>query len=93
MSTLEAHIIPVWLRRSHRWISIAFTATVIANFIVRALGTPPLWVTYSPLLPLTLLVITGLYLFTLPYAEKWHRGARDDRVGREKVDGIGPNAA
>ena len=67
MSTLKVHVVPFWLRQFHRWVSIAFTATVMANFIVRALGTPPLWVTYSPLLPLALLVLTGLYLFTLPY--------------------------
>jgi hypothetical protein len=38
-------------------------------------GQPPNWVTYSPLLPLALLLFTGLYLFVLPYAIKW-RGAR-----------------
>lgn len=38
-------------------------------------GQPPAWVTYSPLLPLDLLLLTGLYLFVLPYATKW-RGAR-----------------
>jgi len=35
---------------------------------------PPPWVTYSPLLPLALLLLTGLYLFVLPYATKWRRG-------------------
>ena len=30
---------------------------------------------YSPLLPLFLLLFTGLYMFVLPYAAKW-RGAR-----------------
>ena len=59
------------IRQFHRWISIAFTATVLANFIVRAKGEPPAWVTYSPLLPLALLLLTGLYLFVLPYTVKW----------------------
>jgi predicted metal-binding membrane protein len=59
-----------WPRQLHRWVSIAFTATVIANFIVRAKGTPPAWVTYSPLIPLAILLLTGLYLFTLPYTLK-----------------------
>jgi hypothetical protein len=31
-------------------------------------------VTYSPLLPLALLALTGLYLFALPYAARWRRG-------------------
>ena len=49
-----------WFRRTHRWVSMAFTATVIANFVVRAQGQgePPAWVTYAPLLPLGLLLLT-----------------------------------
>ena len=52
--------------------SVAFTVTVIANFVVLAQrsGTPPPWVTYSPLLPLALLLFSGLYLFVLPYASR-----------------------
>ena len=63
-----------WIRQSHRWISIAFTLTVIANFVALARGTPPDWVTYSPLLPLALLLFSGLYLFVLPYAAGSRRG-------------------
>ena len=29
-----------WIRQSHRWLSILFTLTVIANFAVRAFGEP-----------------------------------------------------
>jgi hypothetical protein len=65
-----------WVRQTHRWLSIAFTVTVIANFIALAQGKPVSWVTYSPLLPLGLLMITGLYLFVLPYATKWRIGRR-----------------
>ena len=63
------------IRQFHRWVSIAFTVTVIANFIALAQGggTPPPWITYSPLLPLALLLFTGLYLFVLPYATRWRR--------------------
>ena len=64
-----------WVRQIHRWISIAFTVTVIANFVAMSQGQPLAWVTYSPLLPLALLLFTGLYLFVLPYATKW-RGRR-----------------
>jgi hypothetical protein len=70
MSGAKAIIVSSWLRRFHRWVSIAFTATVIANFVARAIGTPPSWVTYSPLLPLAVLLLTGLYLFALPYTVK-----------------------
>ena len=54
------------VRQTHRWLSIAFTMTVIANFVAMTRGQPPAWVTYSPLLPLALLLFTGLYLFALP---------------------------
>jgi hypothetical protein len=68
----------VWIRQIHRWLSIIFTVTVIANFIAlsRGGGMPPPWVTYSPLLPLALLLFSGLYLFVLPYAVKWRSGRR-----------------
>ena len=58
------------IRQTHRWLSIAFTLTVIANFVAMAQGQPPAWVTYSPLLPLALLLFTGLYLFALPYTSR-----------------------
>ena len=57
-----------WIRQIHRWTSIVFTLTVIANFAAIAMvGTPPALITYSPLLPLALLAFTGLYMFALPY--------------------------
>lgn len=56
-----------WIRRTHRWLSIVFTLTVIANFAAMAKGPPPAWITYSPLLPLFLLLFSGLYLFVQPY--------------------------
>jgi hypothetical protein len=66
------------VRQTHRWVSIAFTVTVIANFVVMAQGPPPAWVTYSPLLPLVLLLFTGLYLFVLPYATRWRSARRTE---------------
>lgn len=54
----------------HRVVSIAFTLTVITNFVVMAFREPPALVTYSPLLPLALLLLSGLYLFALPYTSK-----------------------
>ena len=56
-----------WIRQTHRWLSIAFTLTVIANFVAMSVGQPPPWVIYAPLLPLALLLFTGLYMFALPY--------------------------
>jgi len=60
----------IWIRQFHRWTSIAFTAAVIANFVVMAFGQPPAWIVYSPLPPLFLLLFTGLYMFALPYVSR-----------------------
>lgn len=66
-----------WIRRFHRWVSIIFTLVVIAIFAALGLGREPVqWVYYLPLLPLALLLVTGLYLFALPYAVRW-RGGRE----------------
>jgi hypothetical protein len=70
-----------WIRQIHRWVSIAFTVTVIANIVnIVAFGQeqPPGLVTYSPLLPLALLLFTGLYLFVLPYATRARSGRGAD---------------
>ena len=67
------------IRQTHRWTSIAFTLTVLANFIALSRGgggMPPPWITYSPLLPLALLLFSGLYLFVLPYAIRWRSDRR-----------------
>ncbi|MDX8500082.1 hypothetical protein RFM99_16870 [Mesorhizobium sp. VK4C] len=70
-----------WIRQIHRWLSIIFTATVIANFVAMALGEPPACVVYSPLLPLFLLLFSGLYMFVLPYAVKWRGEPARERIG------------
>ncbi|MCH8684798.1 hypothetical protein [Pedomonas mirosovicensis] len=62
------------VRQFHRWVSIAFTVAVIANFVAMGLGEPFPWVVYAPLPPLFLLLFTGLYLFVLPYAAKRRGG-------------------
>lgn len=61
------------IRQSHRWLAILFTLTVAANFAAMTRGQPPAWITYSPLPPLFLLLLTGLYLFVLPYLGKGRR--------------------
>ena len=70
-----------WIRQIHRWLSIAFTVSVIATFVALAQEKPIVWVSYVPLFPLGLLLLTGLYLFVLPYATKWRTGRRTDVRG------------
>lgn len=66
------------IRQIHRWVSIIFTVTVIANFVALAQGggAPPPWITYSPLPPLAFLLFTGLYMFALPYIVRWRSRRR-----------------
>ena len=61
-----------FIRKAHRWLSIVFTLTVLANIVFMSVreGQPPAWITYSPLLPLAILMFSGLYLFWLPYRKK-----------------------
>ena len=63
-----------WIRQIHRWLSIAFTFAVIANLVVMMQGMQILWVGLLALFPLILLLLTGLYLFALPYAAKRRHG-------------------
>jgi len=58
----------VSIRQIHRWTSIVFVLIVAGIFATLGMGRQPVqWVYYLPLIPLALLVLTGLYLFVLPY--------------------------
>jgi len=63
------------IRQIHRWLSIAFTLAVIVNVITMMQEKQAVWVGLLALFPLILLLLSGLYLFALPYTAKW-RGAR-----------------
>jgi hypothetical protein len=65
-----------WVRQSHRWLSIAFAVAVIVNIVALGQKEPAVWVGVLALVPLALLLLTGLYLFVLPYAAKWRSGQR-----------------
>ncbi len=67
-----------WVRQTHRWVSIAFTVAVIVNGGAVAQKKYTVWVGLLALLPLALLLFTGLYLFVLPYATKWRSRRRTD---------------
>ena len=64
-----------FIRKTHRWLSMAFTISVLITFIALNMKEPVVWVSYVPLAPLALLFVSGLYLFVLPYLTKRRRGA------------------
>lgn len=57
------------IRQIHRWVCIAFTLAVIANFVAMGMNPTraPDAITYSPLPFLFVLLFTGLYMFVQPY--------------------------
>ena len=57
-------------RQLHRWLSIAFTLAVIVNVIALVREQQAAWIGFLALAPLILLMITGLYLFALPYLNR-----------------------
>lgn len=63
------------IRQIHRWLSVAFTLAVVVNVIAMMQEKQVVWVGLLALFPLILLLLSGLYLFALPYAARW-RGAR-----------------
>jgi hypothetical protein len=67
-----------WVRQTHRWLSIAFTVAVIVNIVALGREKQAVWVGLLALLPLALLLFTGLYLFVLPYAATWRSARRTD---------------
>jgi hypothetical protein len=66
------------IRQFHRWLSIAFTVTVIANIVALVAQRQVVWLGLLALPPLVLLMLSGLYLFVLPYLAKWRSGRRAD---------------
>jgi hypothetical protein len=65
-----------WFRQIHRWLSVVFTVSVVITTFAVLREKPIVWVSYVPLFPLALLLITGLYLFVLPYTVKWRSRRR-----------------
>ena len=59
-----------WIRRIHRWLSIAFVISVIVYIVVMTRGPVPAWLNIFPAGSLILMFLTGAYLFVLPYVVK-----------------------
>jgi hypothetical protein len=62
------------IRQVHRWLSMVFTVAVIINLIAMMQEKQAVWIGMLALLPLVLMLLSGLYLFALPYAARWRSG-------------------
>lgn len=60
------------IRASHPWFGITLVALTIINIIAFAMGYAIEWLYYLPLIPLFLSMLSGLYMFVLPFFGKRH---------------------
>lgn len=65
------------IRQVHRWLSIVFTLAVLVNIIALVQEKQATWIGLLALFPLIVLMLTGLYLFVLPYTTRGTRRASD----------------
>jgi Flp pilus assembly protein TadB len=58
------------IRRFHRLVSMFFMATVVFTAVALTVDNSVVWVSYVPLLPLFVLMGTGVYMWFLPAMAK-----------------------
>jgi membrane protein CcdC involved in cytochrome C biogenesis len=63
------------MRQSHRWLSAIFMLAVVVTSVALSQEKPEPYMSYLPLPPLFLMMITGVYLFVQPYWLKFRRRA------------------
>jgi hypothetical protein len=54
------------MRRFHRLVSMVFMATVVFTAVALTVDSSVVWVSYVPLLPLFVLMITGITMWFRP---------------------------
>jgi len=57
------------IRTTHRWLSIILTVAIIINIVALVMGSQAGWIGALAFVPLMFMMMTGLYLFVLPYAK------------------------
>jgi hypothetical protein len=68
-----------WIRQIHRWLSMIQLLAIAINFVAVIEKKYTNTLGLMAVAPFALLMLTGLYLFLLPYAAKlrsWQRGVR-----------------
>jgi Flp pilus assembly protein TadB len=58
------------IRQFHRVVSMIFMATVVFTAVALTVNNSVVWVSYVPLLPLFVLMGTGVYMWFLPSIAK-----------------------
>lgn len=58
------------IRTFHRWTSMTFVAGFVTYMVAMIGGPPPAWVGLLALVPLLLLMCSGIYMFVRPFFMK-----------------------
>ena len=65
-----------WIRQIGGWFSVIFTMAILINLIAVLRGKYTNLLGLMAVATLAFLYLSGLYLFVLPYAAKWHSARR-----------------
>lgn len=65
-----------FIRQTHRWLSVAFTLTIIIVGAAAVRGKYTNSMGLVAVFVLALMFLTGAYLFVLPFAAKWRSPRR-----------------
>ena len=65
-----------WIRVTHRWLSMVQLAAIAINFVAVMEKKYTNTLGLMAVAPFAFLMLTGLYLFVLPYAAKWRAKTR-----------------
>ncbi|MBL8130984.1 MAG: hypothetical protein JNL42_03930 [Anaerolineae bacterium] len=76
-----------WSRKIHRWLALPFALMVIALLLARDTSVGMALQRVQPPIMLAM-VLTGGYLFLLPYLSKMQRGRRTAANARQRTDAV-----
>lgn len=65
-----------FIRQTHRWLSVAFTLTIIIVGVAAVRGKYTNSMGLVAVFVLAMMFLTGAYLFVLPFAAKWRSTRR-----------------
>jgi len=80
-----------WLRKIHRWLALPMIVIVPIAIAVKLMGSDPS-IAFPPVLEqlqsilLLTLVVTGIYLYFIPYIAKWQRQQRQKTKTKVPVE-------
>lgn len=58
------------IRTAHRWLSIVFTVAILINIAAQVMGIDAVWIGLLALVPLILMMVSGLWMFAQPYLRR-----------------------